>query len=315
MLLVSEIFDDAKRIFGICDEKILFRFITDSIEMLANKGEVDPLVGYLDICVDNNMISLPREVETVLGVNLGGRPALGHDALFSFHLNGPGDFKTRCDWTWDDKGTWPTQKDLKCPSKLVAFVELEEDEGKELRVFGFDKNNKPLRTKVGDEWQNGLIVPTIFGYALPDSEAPEVGRITGIVKDVTAGVIRLSSFDNDASSGVLIGVYEWDETKPQYRRIRISRGCPWVRMVYRKRTLDIRSTKDRILLHSRLALVYAMHAVKFARDFDLANSTAYEAHATRLLTERESSLQGPMTSPVQIEDRNSIMVKDDWNVE
>ena len=95
MFQAQDVLDDARDIFGICKEEKLFRYITDAIRLLANKGDIDPLVGALDICVQNKCVTLPNEVETVFGVNLAGRPALGHNELFSWHLNGPGDRKTR----------------------------------------------------------------------------------------------------------------------------------------------------------------------------------------------------------------------------
>lgn len=311
MFLADDIFDEAKTIFGFSKEPKLFRWITDAVELLAQKGDIDPLVGYVDLCVDGSCVTLPREVETVLACNIGGRPALGHDQLFSFHLNGPGDFGTRCDYTWDDVGTFCTYRDIKCPSKLVAFLDSEADEGTVIRVFGYDDQNRPLRTLVNGVYEDGYRVPTIFGYALPDSGAPYVSRITAIVKQRTSGTIRLSSFDSSTTSGTLLGVFEPDETVPQYRRIRISRGCSWVRIHYRKRSAAVTSINDRILLHSRPALILAMHALKFYRDTDIANGNAFEANATRLLTERESVLTGPAGMPIQVDDRNSISDKSD----
>lgn len=311
MFLAEDIFEEAQTIFGFSRTPKLFRWITDAVELLAQKGEIDPLVGWVDLCVDSGCITLPREIETVLACNIGGRPALGHDQLFSFHLNGPGDFSTPCNYTWVDGGNFPTYRDIKCPSKLVAFLDNEADAGKILRVFGYDNQNRPLRTFVNDAWEDGYRVPTIFGYALPEIGAPTISRITNIVKDVTSGNIRLSSFDSSTLSGTLLGVFEPDETVPKYRRLKVSSGCSWVRLHYRKRTAEVRSQKDRILLHSRPALILALHALKFYRDSDLANGNAYEANATRMLTEREGALTTPVLFPLQVEDRNSISDKSD----
>lgn len=306
MMLVSDIWDDAKVVFGHCKEDRLFRQISDAIQLLANKGEVDPLVGYVDLCVTANCITLPREVETVLALNIGGHPALGHDELFSFHLNGPGDFNCSCGYSWYNTGTFPTYRDLPCPARLIAFLDSEEDEGKQIRVFGFDDQNRPLRTQVGGEWIDGLLVPTIFGYALPSSSDPRVSRITSIVKDRTVANVRLSSFDGSTSSGTLLGIYEPDETKPSYRRIKISSGCGWVRLLYRKRTAEVRSIYDRILLHSRLSLILAMKAVQKYSESDLGTAMQFEAQATRILTERESVLTSPIGNPIQVIDMNGL---------
>lgn len=310
MLTVDEVYDEISEIWGHCNERKLLRWLTDAVQLLAGKGEVEPLVGFVDLCVDGGCVTLPREVETVLAVNIGGHPALGRDEVFSFHLNGPGDFCTPCDYTWTNVGAFPTYRDLQCPAKLIAFLDSPEDQGKELRVFGFDSENRPLRTRVGETWQDGYLVPTIFGYALPDSTAPWISRITSVRKAVTVANIRLSSFDNSSSSGTLLGVFEHDETEPRYRRIKLHRTASWVRMMYRKRSLELRTRYDRIFLHSRPALLLACRAVKAYSQADIAGGVQYEAQATRLLTEKESVLQAPVANPVQVSDRATALGQD-----
>lgn len=314
-MLVKEIYNEAQKIFGHCAFPILLRWITDSVQLLADKGETDLLVGYLDLCVQGNCVTLPREVETILAVNICGCPTISRDVLFSFHNNGPGD-GCSCGWTWADQGNWFTYKDIQCPSKLIAFLDSAEDQGKLLRVFGFDDQNRLLRTKIGDVWEDGLRVPTIFGYALPSSSDPYVSRITGIVKDLTVANVRLSSFDNAANvtggTGTLLGVFEPDETEPRYRRIKLGHCGGWVRICYRRRSYELRSLEDRIFITSRLALLMSMRAVRAYGDGDIPNGNAYEANATRMLTEREFSLTGPARMPIQVDDRNSISDRCDY---
>lgn len=309
MLLVSDIYEEAEEIFGHCSERKLLRWITDSVQLLANKGEIDPLVGMVDVCVHGKCVTLPREVETVLQVNICGHPTRGRDEQFIFHLNGPGEGCQSCDYSWVNEGNFFTYRDIQCPVKLIAFVENQEDEGAELRVFGFDEQNRPLRTNANGVWSDGLLVPTIFSYALPASSDPLVSRITGIVKSRTVANLRLSSFDNSTSTGTLLGIFEPDETKPQYRRIRLNHCGPWVRIMYRKRSLELISQNDRILLHSRPALILAMHAINKYREADLGTAVQFEAQATRLLTERENVLTAPINSPIQVEDRNTIKLR------
>ena len=306
MLIVEDVWEEATEVFGICNERKLLKYITDAVQLLANKGEIDPLVGYVDICVDGDCITLPREIQTVLAVNIAGNPSVGRDELWNFHLNGPGDCGQSCNWEWINSGNFYTYRDLQCPAKLIAFLDSAEDEGKLLRVFGHDLHNRPLRTKVGDTWEDGYRVPQIFGYALPASTDPVVSRITGIVRDRTVANVRLSSFDGSTSTGTLLGIFEATETRPQYRRIKISRSCPWVRICYRKRTLELLSRNDRILLHSRPALVLAFHSLRKYREGDLALAVQFEAQATRLLTEQESVLTAPVAHLIQIHDKTGM---------
>lgn len=319
MMFVSDIFNEAKKIFGHCLEPKLFEWISDGVELLANKGEIDPLVAFVDLCVHGQCITTPREVETILAVNICGHPALGHDVMFSFHLNGPGDHSRGCGLDWFDVGNFPTYRDISCPSKLIAFLDNPADAGKELRVFGFDDQNRPLRSQEGNIWRDGVLVPTIFGYALPDANAQVVSRITQIQKDRTVANIRLSSFDNSTQTGTLLGIFEPDEVTPLYRRFRISRGgsnhgcgSTWVRICFRKRTARVYSLNDRIYLHSRMALILALRALKSYDDIDIPNGNMFEANAVRLLTERESVLTGVGVMPMQVLDRNQISDKFDY---
>lgn len=314
-MLVKDIWESARKIAGHCSTPILLKFITDSVQLLADKGETDLLVGFVDLCVVGNCVTCPREVETVLAINICGHTTYSRDTLFNFNVSGPGD-GCSCGWTWQDTGNHYTYKDLICPSKLIAFLESPDDQGKMLRVFGFDSENKPLRTKIGDVWEDGLRVPMIYGFALPASSDPYVSRITGIIKDITVSNVRLSSFDNAANvtggTGTLLGIFEPDETEPRYRRIKLGHCGGWVRMVYRRRSYELRSLEDRIFLTSRLALIMAMRANQFYNDGDIANGNAFEANATRIITERENSLTGPARMPIQVDDRNSIADKCDY---
>lgn len=315
MIIVYEIWDEARKTFGHCLEPKLYRWISDAVELLASKGEIDPLMGYVDICVQGSCITLPPEVETVLAVNVCGHPAISRDVLFSFHINGPGD-GCSCGNTWADQGNFPTYKDLQCPSRLIAFLDKAEDAGKLLKVFGWDSQNRPLRELVNGVWEDGFRVPTVFGFAVPASTDPVVSRISGIVKGLTIGNVRLSSFDNASNvtggTGILLGVFENWEEKPIYRRIKIGACGGWVRVCYRKRSLELRSLNDRILLHSRPALLLAMKALKAYDDSDFATGNAAEANAVRILTERENSLTGSARLGIQVDDRNSVFDKCDY---
>lgn len=317
MFTVNDVYLEGKKIVGTCDEPVFFRWLSDAVSVVSNKGEFEGWKGYLDICTTGSgkCVSLPREVETVLAVNMGGHPSLGFDQLFNFHLNGPGDCHTSCDFSWQDQGNfWPTYRDIEFPRKLICHVQKQEDSGKLLIVHGFDRNGNKLQHQVSGQWRDGYPVPTIYGYAVPDSGAPDVMRITAVVKELTAGSLRLSTVDNSGGNGVLLAVYEPDETYPQYRRIKINRDCPWVRIAYRKINPIIRSRFDHIMLRSRLGFLLALRACKFYADSDLANAHAFEADAIRLELEAQNASTPPTFAMPQIVDRNNPQDKTDYEI-
>lgn len=198
-------------------------------------------------------------------------------------------------------GQWhSTYRDLLCPSKLVAYLQTAEDNGKEMVVFGYDKFGNVLRRNEGGVWKNGYAVPTIYGYAVPDSEAPDIARITGIFKEETVGSVRLSTIDESGNTGILLGIYEPDEKTPQYRRIKINRPSKWLRVAYLKNNPTFNSRYDHIPLKSRVGLLLALQARKYYTELRLAEGHAFEADAARMELEAQLKAEAPLFNPVQV---------------
>jgi hypothetical protein len=307
MFRVADVAEEARQIIGACNEAKLFRWLGDTVTMIANKGDFEGFKAWLDICTsgDGQCITLPREVETVIAVNIGGRPTLGFGTLFNFHLNGMGDCRRGCDWSWQDQGAWHfTYRDITEPKKLVAQLQTAEDNNKELIVYGYDSDGNKLRRLVDNVWVDGVLIPTVYGVAVPDVEAPVVARITGIFKERTAGSIKLSTQDN-----ILLGVYEPDEEIPQFRRIRINKSSEWVRIAYVRKNPVFTSLYDHVPLRSRVGFLLGLQARKHYASDKLAEAQAYEVNAVRLELEAQSKAEPNTTvSPIQVMDGSQSLV-------
>lgn len=338
MFLVSDIEEDARKIIGVCSDEKLFRWLGDAVSMICNKADLEGWKGFLDICTvgctqtqitdyegsncgcgssccGRRVVSLPREVDTVIAVNVGGRPSIGRSMLFNFHLNGPGDFTKSCEWTWNDGGGFhSTMRDITVPTKLVAYLSTSADNGKKVVVYGYDDHGNVLRRQENGSWVNGYRVPTVYGYAVPDAGAPNIARITGVYKDATVGNVRLSTVDDSGATGVLLGVYEPDETTPQYRRITLNRSAPWVRIAYLKNNPVFASLYDHVPLRSRIACLMALQARKHygSTQYDLAHSC--EADAARLELEAQTKAEPPVYHPLQVVDMNTLRDKTDYHI-
>lgn len=301
MIRVSRIWNEAKRIVGNHDDAYLFQRITDAVELLANKGDWDPLLGTLDICASSRVVSLPPEVETILALNMLGRPAVARDELFQFHINGPGSCGNPIRYEWTDMADACTYRELLAPSHLIAYCTETEDVGKELRVYGFDEHNNVLRTKTANGWEDGWIVPVNKTFVAVSSEAPKVLRITAVRKAETAGPVRLSAIDEDGE--IALGVYQSNETAPQFRRIVLSTCADWVRIRFRRRTFEVRSKNDLLPLHNAQAIIMALRALKaYDTPSMLAEAEAYEATAVRWVTEEQFTRTPPVVHPIQVLD-------------
>jgi hypothetical protein len=310
MVPVSVIWNEAVKLAGNTDEAFVFRRITDAVELLVNKGDFDPLFGLLDICVGSDCcVTLPREVESLLAVNICGNPSVGRHQLYRFHLNTGGDCGPKLMWEWTDLGDACTYRELTSPRKLMAFCAEDEDEDKELWVYGEDKYGNTLRTKLPDgTWQDGyqILLKKTF-IALP-ADAPEVARITRVRKDVTVGPVRLSTIDDDGFNGMLLGVYQWDETEPRYRRIRISQPASWVRIACRRSTYEVRNKQDLLPVKNSMAVVMALRALRLYDKEDFGNAETAESTAVRWLEEEERTSTSENVSPIQVHDETTRLV-------
>lgn len=349
MFRIDNIWEEGKRIVGACDDETFLSWCSDVVGMIANKGDFEGFKYNFDICTvgcgcstggqctntvnttgcmndcslpssccGRQCITLPREIETVLAVNFDGRPSMGVGQLYNFHLNGAGDLGRGCTRIWQDLGaSFCTIRDLITPAKVVVYLDSPVDNGKQFIIYGFDSNGRQLQRTVGGVTVQGYQVPTLFGYAIPDSGAPTIARITGIYKEVSTGAMRLSTIDDSGpASGVTLGIYEPDETLPQYRRIQLKRKASWARVATMKKNPVFASRYDHVPLQSRLGFLLGLQARKYYRDKDVASAHAFEADATRLEVEAQMKLTAGLYSTPQIivHDVMGLRDKGDYNI-
>lgn len=302
MFVDSALLEDVKRVFGKCESAELYRRLTDAVRLANTQSKSnDWQTGEMDLCVCDGCVTLPAEVETVLGVNVGGRPTLIRDQWFQYHQNGTGS----CSWTnWnytDELGPVVTYKDPSEPVKLVAVVENSMDSGIELRVFGWDDNGKRIYTTgAGGVLEDGFLVPTSYGFSTYNTEAPAIARIDRISKELSNGFIRLIALDpDDDSVHTQIGHYMPWETVPSYRRIRVP-DRSWVRIKYKRRDIPVRGEGDWIHINNREALLLLCKAVRKRMEDQLEQARLFELEGMRLLSNEAESLAPNAISPPQV---------------
>lgn len=291
-LIAADVYDDAVAIFGKEGKQKTFDRISDALEALSNKSQWDGLDGYIDVSADDYTVTLPRYVEVPTEINIGGRPTFMRNKWFEFHLNGPGsECGARCSWVWDDRGDVVTLVDVSYPQQLLATNDLVEDNGKYIRVFGYDDNDKEIRTinPITNQLDDGLWLPMNIANTVPASNAQLVQRITRIVKDETLGFVKLEGFSVDRNDTNVLGYYYPDETEPNYRRIILGSPCGWVRIRYRKRLLKITSFTDPLHLKSKIALTAMMMSFASLAKGDLQTADGMEQKALQYITEEHIS--------------------------
>ncbi|MCK9587976.1 MAG: hypothetical protein M0Q93_01275 [Terrimicrobiaceae bacterium] len=207
-MFVSEIIEEVIEILGRSSrEKALLR-ITDAIQALQDEGDWNANLGYADICVakDGVTVSLPPEIETPLAVAVDCRPAFMRDEFYEFHLNGDGITEKGVPWAWDDKGLAPCFTDIINASEIVAVGQLQSDAGKLVRVLGIGTDGRVLRTQ-GETglWNDGISVPVNLLSDFPGGviALPDL-RIFSRIFSPTAITKFLAATAHNLDSGVLM---------------------------------------------------------------------------------------------------------------
>lgn len=284
-MLVSEFMPEAKRAFEGCDEAAIFRQLTKAIKLLVNKGLNDALLGEMSICVCNGCVTLPRDVGTVLGVDVCGRPTLLQDQFFKYHINGPGARGGSCVIT--EIGQVCTYKDPSEPCYLQAEVTSASDNNKKLRFYATraDNGQKIFTPGPDGKLYEGFLVPMIFGFSQRNPDVPPLGSIYRVTREATKDFVKVYAVNSsDGVSQTLIGEYEPSETVPQYRRIKVPHKSE-VLIKYKRATLDIRSQTDWISVDNVEALEVACRAVKFRSEDKYDAARKAEEEASRILSE------------------------------
>ena len=332
VLTVADVYNDFGDVLGTQNSAIIYSKINDSVEILSTEGDWDPTRGYVDVCVGcNSQVTLPPLVDTVLAVNIGGRPTELQDFWFQFHLNGPGEYFKDIDngWNWttptgrgDGGGKSGNSYDglvvsvFRDPpgsgTALVTQLESVADSGTPMRVYGFDANGNWIRSVENNLPVDGFLVPTVYGAPTANPTAPPIAVITRVsFENVTrAGYIGLWGF-NSQGVQVQMGNYMPTELEPRYRRIQLSRSCGVVRIAYKKRVQPLSAMTDIINLHSKWALVLMAMSLKKLSQDRIQEAEAYQQKAVNFLIKKQKSVSVPSGPSVQIADKNLLADKQD----
>ena len=302
-IIASDIYDDACKIVGPIGRQHVFDKITEALSILSRKAQWDSLRGYVDIVTDQySYVTLPRYVESVIRLNINGRPTEMRNKWFQFHLDGPGDDWATCG-SWEDVGEVATLRDAPYTVQLTAVPDSPSDDGKIIWVYG------SFRGKRVATWgEDGTVVDGMPITIQSDGEAlgpVEIDIIERITKPQTDGFVRLIAQDTAGLESFLVGYYYPDETEPKYRRIKLPRGCETVRIMYRKRHLKITALTDPIHLRSKTAILTELRALDALEKGDVASAEAFEMKAVKYLLE-ENAINN------QGEDW-SLEADDDWS--
>jgi len=304
-MLFSDFKQDAIDVLGSCDNARLWARTSDAIRLLGNKARWEWTLGEMSITSDDGLITLPREVKTVLSVAVNQQPVLLRDQWYEYHINGSGEETTiPCGYA-TETGAWSTFRDPPTPVKLVATVNSPSDTNKKLRVYGWDENGDRIYTAGADGvMKDGFLVPQIYGYPVPRADVPNIEKIDYIEREQTSDRVKLYAIDPvTLETLTVIGNYRPNETKPTYRRIRIT-APGTARIKFQRSDIPVQGDDDWISTENKEALRLALRAVKLREDSRFDAASVSEKEAVRLLSEEQESLRPPTQTGPQIVDES-----------
>jgi hypothetical protein len=303
---INDIFDDCRSITNFPDDDTNLSRITDAVEVLSNKGDFDALTGYVDLPIGpTGLIYLPRDVEVPIKVNLSDQPAFSRDKFYEFTMNAPGSNAPRLGWQWEDRLTSPIQTDLPNPANISFISGDSLDDGQTVTIQGRSNDTGEVVTET-----------LILNFLTSPVSANVYSEIIEVHKDVTVANVLIET----SPDGTILANYDKNDTRPEYRRIKVSVTSGVARILFRRSRFVARSVNDFIPIRSKIALILMLKALEAYRTerVDLAKSLEMEAvnkaneeqktHSTFI--DRSSQDEIATARNLNINNRDTIIVSD-----
>jgi hypothetical protein len=269
-IIVADIYDAACDIFGPIGQQKIFDRITESIELLANLSNWDPLIGYCDIqTFDSFYVTLPQYVDQILAINVNHTTGTFRNQWFEFSMDGLGQDNDMADTVgsnrpcggWEEVGESPIAFPLWNPSYIAAYPVTVGDTNCIIRAYGIDTNDLPVYS-VSDKQLGVQVTCEQNNFDISDQVLP-FKRIDRIVLGDPLSFIQLYTTDGTQYIQAL-GTYWPNVLEPKFRIIKIGQKAVTVRIRYRKRLVKITSLTDPVHMRSRSAMFHAMRSVMTA---------------------------------------------------
>lgn len=258
-----------------------------------------------------NVITWPRGVASIESAAICGAPIYVRSGWYEFLESGyglRGACNSCCDNQLFDRGTAVTFRDIRHGYTIKLVTQEVEAAGLEMGFLGYDCEGNWIRTQDGSGWRDGVWVP------IPtDPNAPYTGQvqfalggIQAIIKPTTASLVHLYDYNVSTGDSQKIGVYEWDETRPVYRRSLVG-GLPTnntspLTIMYRQEWKPVVNDNDFLQIANIPALSEMMLAVKLYRQNQMQLASGHEAKAYQILDREVSHYIGNgVVEPLRID--------------
>jgi hypothetical protein len=210
------------RAAGLCatDARVA-TYLNEATQRLMNRGKWVGTYGRFLFCLNDGCIVWPRQIETIEAFALCRTPGIVRSEWFEFQESGLGIRKgDDCSGrVLIDRGTTCVFNNItrgQTNRKIKVYADVAETGSPVIIVQGYDENGNWIQTESGGELIDGEEIAIATGGTI---STKFFSSVTGVIKPVTKGFVRLYEYNTDTSSNYQsMAVYEPDETKPIYRQ-------------------------------------------------------------------------------------------------
>lgn len=234
----------------------------------------------------NGCFTAPYELEVPLKIKIDGRVGEVWNRWYEWHSGSDlGNCVPCADALYEDPNRYPTIYDLPaCGAQIGAVAICNEDEDTFIDISGTDPSGRQIFTNHRGEEIAGARLTLKKGKISTTSVT--FGKITSIVKPKTKGYVQLVSVLNGQTK--FLGDYSPIETRPMYRRFRITSACPSackVTILAKTRIKPDYADEDLIPFENLYALQIGAQAVKANYDNNVDVAQAKNEMLGQLLTQ------------------------------
>jgi len=203
-----------------CDDTRVADYVNRAQERLLYRMKSTQTVMRFRVCVTNDCIVWPRQIETIETFSVCNSPYPVRNQWYEFLGSGPGiqDSDCACGDQLIDRGDVASFDNVTgSASTLAISCDETETTTTKVQLYFYDNNGNWVRTQEAGVWVDGEYVslPAV-GYSYTTHQC-KVGGFVRIIKPVTNSVIRLWEYDTVTTLYRALGVYESDEEIPVYR--------------------------------------------------------------------------------------------------
>lgn len=209
------------------DDPAVGAAINEACARLIDSGKWKDTIRQVAFCHRAGVITMPRNVETILEFADCGVPITVHNQWYEFLPGGP--------WKMSECNSWPamaelgdnfcTAFDITGEMKVRIYNDLSVDDGGHILLQGVNSDGNRVQTLSDGEWVDGEVL--VFNNATPPTTTVTWTKLEAIQKEYTTGPIRIYQVDPDTNlnAGLLV-ILDPNDTIPAFRRYYYGGFCP-----------------------------------------------------------------------------------------